>query len=212
MTRELGGILTILYSKVLLRDELLCVISTQFFKKSTISKNYPLLGGSNYLEFKTGPNAWLIKAGEPSIAEKWLQMGIEVNLIVLRILKSMKPRRISNIRIDESNLDLIGFANLHFRDKQVNLMLRKKTFLLSIINLEISDLLSMKIKEKVFSSLFDGQIDNQVALISLLLLKQKSQVVRDPFDALVSQQCLLVSQMVGIGVYEVGVKHTVLNL
>ena len=89
MARELRGIFICLYLKVLFRDEFLCVITTQFFKESTIGKNYPLLGRGNNLEFKTRPNAWLIKAWEPSIAEKWLQVGIEVNLIVLGILKSV---------------------------------------------------------------------------------------------------------------------------
>ena len=91
-------------------------------------------------------------------------------------------------------------------------MLLKNTLLLSIVDLEISDLLSMKIKEEVFGSLSDSQIDNQVALVSFLLLEQKSQVVRNPFNALVSQQGLLVSQVVGVGVGKVGVKHSFLNL
>ena len=124
----------------------------------------------------------------------------------------MEPCRISNICIDESNLDLIGFANFHFGDKQLKLMLCKYTLLLSIVDLEISDLLSMKIKEKVFSSLFNGHIDNQIALVSLLFLKQKSQVVGHSFNALVSEQCLLVSQVVGVGVCEVRVKHSFLIL
>ena len=37
-------------------------------------------------QLKTGSDAWLVKAREPSVAEEGLQVSVDVDLIVLRVL------------------------------------------------------------------------------------------------------------------------------
>ena len=53
---------------------------------NSIGNKSPTLVRDDNGQLKTGSDAWLVKAREPSVAEEGLQVSVDVDLIVLRVL------------------------------------------------------------------------------------------------------------------------------
>jgi hypothetical protein len=76
--------------KVIFTQEILSIITNQFLLQGSVSKHNPFLSWNDNLKLERCSYTWLIKAREPSVAEEWLQMGIKIDLVVLRVLESMQ--------------------------------------------------------------------------------------------------------------------------
>jgi hypothetical protein len=76
--------------EVIFTQEILGIIASQFLLQGSVSKYHPFLSWNDNLKLERCSDTWLIKAREPSVAEEWLQMGVKVDLVVLRVLESMQ--------------------------------------------------------------------------------------------------------------------------
>ena len=121
----------------------------------------------------------------------------------------MQTRRVSNVSVDESNFNFILLSHWEFGNLQMNFMLSKEAFLIGSVDLEMGHLLSMEVKEEIFSSFFDGQSDNEVAFVSFFFMQEQSKVVCHSFNTFISKLRLLVAKMVSIRIVKVRIKHSV---
>ena len=66
---------------------------------NSIGDKSPTLVRDDNGQLKTGSDAWLVKAREPSVAEEGLQVSVDVDLAVLRVLVEVQTSRVDDVRV-----------------------------------------------------------------------------------------------------------------
>ena len=119
-----------------------------------IGDDVPGRAGHNHRQFERRSHARLIKAGEEAIAEKWLQMRIDVHFFVLGILVKVQTRTIVHISVLKLELNRVLRGEQESVTAKLDPMLHKRDLISANvvpIDLEIRDFLPLKVEKEWLS-------------------------------------------------------------